>query len=113
MVWAGVHAASGLSHPHSVSNMFGTWLMGISKDLKPLVLLGAAATCWSLWLTRNAMVFEKKQSSFFAGHLLNYLLASYMGYSSEAYLPRLHCGGISVFGANGQGIFYPGTWVAV
>jgi hypothetical protein len=64
MVWAGVHAASGLSQPHNVSNMFGTWLMGISKDLKPLVLLGAATTCWSLWLTRNAMVFEKKQSSF-------------------------------------------------
>jgi hypothetical protein len=40
--------------------MFGTRLWGISKDLKPLVLLRVAATCWSLWLCRIDLVFEKK-----------------------------------------------------
>ena len=27
-------------------------------------MLGAAATCWSLWLCRNDLVFEKKRTSF-------------------------------------------------
>ena len=64
VVWSVIHAASGLSQPHSVSNMFGSWLCGLSKDLKSLALLGAAATCWSLWLCRNDLVFEKKCTSF-------------------------------------------------
>jgi hypothetical protein len=42
------HAASGLSHPRSMSHMFGTWLWGFRKDLNSLFLLGATATCWSL-----------------------------------------------------------------
>jgi hypothetical protein len=45
VVWSIIHAASGLSQPHSFSNMFGSWLRGFGKDLKLLVLLGAAATC--------------------------------------------------------------------
>jgi len=60
-VWAIIHAAFGLAQPRSVSNMFGSWLVSFKKEFKPLVLLGAAATCWSLWLSRNNLVFEKKQ----------------------------------------------------
>jgi hypothetical protein len=64
IVWSAIHAASGLSHPRSVPNMFGNWLAGLSTDdLKPLVLFGAAATCWSLWLYRNDVVFQKKQNN--------------------------------------------------
>ena len=44
--------------------MFGRWLDGLRKDLKPSVLLGEAAMCWSLWLYRNAVIFENKQPSF-------------------------------------------------
>ena len=44
--------------------MFGSWLCGLSKKLKWLALLGAAATCWPLWLCRNDLVFEKKRTSF-------------------------------------------------
>jgi hypothetical protein len=38
--------------------MFGSWLWGLEKDLKPLILLGAAATCSSLWLCRNDIIFS-------------------------------------------------------
>ena len=62
-VWSIIQVASGLSQLHSVSSMFGSWLCGLSKELKSLALLGAAATCWSLWLCRNDLVFEKKRSS--------------------------------------------------
>ena len=41
--------------------MFGSWLSGIPKEYKPLVLLGAVALCWSVWLCRNAVVFNNKK----------------------------------------------------
>jgi len=40
--------------------MFNGWLRGVNKDVKLLFLLGGAATCWSIWLIRNDIVFEKK-----------------------------------------------------
>uniref|UniRef100_K3YEV7 Reverse transcriptase zinc-binding domain-containing protein n=1 Tax=Setaria italica TaxID=4555 RepID=K3YEV7_SETIT len=52
-VWSVIYAASGLSQPRSVSNMFGSWLRGIGKDLKLL----------SLWLCRNDIIFGKKYNS--------------------------------------------------
>jgi len=41
-----------------------SWLNGIPKKLKPLVLVGAAALCWSVWLCRNTVIFDNKQFSF-------------------------------------------------
>ena len=63
MVWAPVYAAWGIPKP-CMSNMFGSWLNRVPKDFKPLVLLGAAALCWSVWLCRNGVVFDNKQFSF-------------------------------------------------
>ena len=48
----------------SVSNIFGNWLNGIPKDYNPLVLVGAAALCWSIRRCRNAVVFYNKKHSF-------------------------------------------------
>lgn len=62
VVWSMIHAALGLSQPRSVSDMFGSWLWGIEKELKPLILLGVAATCWSLWLCRNDIIFGNKHN---------------------------------------------------
>ena len=61
-VWSIIKIASGMSSPSSVSHMFGPWLGSFPSNLRPLILLGAAATSWSLWLCRNDLVFEKKQS---------------------------------------------------
>ena len=44
----------------------------------------------------------------FAGHLLNYALAPFVGYTSEAYLAGQACSGISFLGTGGQGFFLPG-----
>ncbi|WVZ53298.1 hypothetical protein U9M48_004264 [Paspalum notatum var. saurae] len=96
-VWAIIHAAFGLAQPRSVSNMFGSWLVSFKKEFKPLVLLGAAATCWSLWLSRNNLVFEKKQ----------YHSPLQLGYSLEAIFLGFSYSGVSVFGTGGQGVFYP------
>ena len=48
MVWASVNAFWGIPKPHNMPSMFGSWLNGIPKEYKPLVLLGAAALCWSV-----------------------------------------------------------------
>jgi len=64
MVWATVHAAWGISKPRTISNMFGSWLNGIPKNYKHLVLVGAAALCWFVWIYRNVVGFENKHSSF-------------------------------------------------
>ena len=58
-VWGCIQVALGLPQPRSISHMFGSLLWGIGKDLKFLVLLGAASTCWSLWLCRNDLFFLK------------------------------------------------------
>jgi hypothetical protein len=63
VVWSIIQAASGLCQPYSVPNIFGTWLSGISKDLKSLALLGTTATVWSIWLYHHDSVFEKKTPS--------------------------------------------------
>ena len=60
----GLYAACGIPKPHSMPNMIGSWLNEIPKDYKPLVLLGVAALCWSVWLCRNVVVFDNKKIPF-------------------------------------------------
>ena len=64
MVWALVYAAWVIPEPQNMTSMFGSWLNGIPKEFKLLVLLDAAALCWSVWRCRNAVVFDNKRSSF-------------------------------------------------
>jgi len=113
MVWATVHVAWGLCKPTNIANLFSGWLNGIPKPYKPLILVGAAALCWSVWLCRNAVVFEKQTIFLFAGTLHDYALATYLGYPTTAYFHGDACCGFSFIGASGQGCFYPGTWVAI
>ncbi|WVZ94898.1 hypothetical protein U9M48_040728 [Paspalum notatum var. saurae] len=47
------------------------------------------------------------------GYFLDYSLAPQLGYSPEAIFLGFGYSGVSVFGIGGQGVFYPGTWVAV
>jgi len=90
--------------------MFNRWLRGVNKDVKLLLLLGGAATCWSIWLNRNNIVFGKKKKCFsYAGYLFGYPLAMYLGYSVEAGFAGYSCSGIKTVDAGGQGYFLPGT----
>ena len=60
-IWSFIHVAIGLLKPHNIGHMFNGWLRGVNKDVKLLFLLGGAATCWSIWLSRNDIVFETKK----------------------------------------------------
>ena len=57
------HLDFGLTQHSFVSHMFNSWLTGLAKDVKPLVLLGVVAICWSICLNINDMVFEKKRTT--------------------------------------------------
>ena len=60
----GLYAACGIPKPHSMPSMIGSWLNEIPKEYKPLVFLGTAVLCWSVWLCRNTLVFDNKKYSF-------------------------------------------------
>ena len=58
--WAVVQVASNLYPPRTARNMFGNWLRGIDKQFSAHILVGAAALCWAMWLTRNDVIFNNK-----------------------------------------------------
>jgi hypothetical protein len=58
-VWRVIHVSFNLLPPTSVHNMFTGWLGGINRKLKAKIFVGASAMCWTIWLTRNNIVFNK------------------------------------------------------
>ena len=52
LAWTTVYATWGIPKPRSFANIFENWLNGITKNLKQLVLVGAAALCWYVWLCK-------------------------------------------------------------
>jgi hypothetical protein len=62
-IWSVNQMASNLYPPSSVVNMFDNWLRGIHNKFRILILVGALALIWSLWLCRNDLVFNGKTSS--------------------------------------------------
>jgi len=58
-VWQIIHVLFNITPPTSVYNFFTDWLFGMNRRLIPEILVGAAAFCWVIWLTRNDLVFDK------------------------------------------------------
>jgi hypothetical protein len=44
--------------PISTSHMFNGWVMRLGNQFKKIVPVGAAAFYWTLWISRNDMVFD-------------------------------------------------------
>jgi len=47
------------------------------------------------------------------GYLCDNTLAIDMGYPTKGGFASVGCPGIAAFGEGGQGLFFPGVWVAV
>ena len=58
-LWRAVHVVFGLSQPSSVDDLFNRWCKvgGIKHNL--LLLTVASAICWTIWISRNEVVFDK------------------------------------------------------
>ena len=103
----------GIPKPRNMSNIFWRWLNGIPKHFKPLILVGAAALCWSIQLCRNVVVFDNKQSSFLqviflTTHWLRMWTILQWHTSQDNLVAASH-----FFGTGDQGLFCPSAWVAV
>jgi hypothetical protein len=61
LVWGCVAVAFGINKPNSVQHLFGPWLRSFSKKQRNLVVIGVAALCWAIWISRNDLVFNKSQ----------------------------------------------------
>src|SRR6266542_6914283 len=58
-IWRAIQVSFNISSPLSVQHLFSGWLRGVDKKLKLLIVVGAIAMCWAIWLSRNDMVFDK------------------------------------------------------
>ena len=58
-LWSVVHLLFRISPPHSIEDIFNRWSkLGGNKHNK-LLLTAASALLWTIWLTRNEVVFDK------------------------------------------------------
>jgi len=62
-VWNVVFVTFGIVPPSSITNMLGTWLRGFNLRSRKLLLIGATAMCWAIWLSRNEVVFKQNKTN--------------------------------------------------
>ncbi len=107
-VWSLIQIASNICSPRNVSHMFGQWVLRHTKEL-----LGAATTCWAIWLSRNDVVFDRKAVSsplqviFLITHWLrSWVILQKPNWQNFVTSACLHLEQVI------KEFFYPGIWVA-
>jgi hypothetical protein len=58
-LWCVVHLMFGISHPLSIDDLFVNWSKMGDNLHNSLLLTAASALCWTIWITRNEMIFDK------------------------------------------------------
>jgi hypothetical protein len=49
----------------NIKNMFGNWLNGINNKTKSRIRVGVSTLCWSIWKSRNNVIFSNVGNSIF------------------------------------------------
>jgi hypothetical protein len=62
LMWSVISVTFGITKPANTANLFGPWLRSFSHKQRDLVIVGVAAFCWVLWLSRNDVIFQKSKS---------------------------------------------------
>jgi hypothetical protein len=62
--WGSVCFTFGVKKPEGVEHLFCPWLRSFSSKQRNLVLIGLAAICWVVWISRNDLFFQKSQYMF-------------------------------------------------
>jgi hypothetical protein len=74
-IWTVIYFTFGLEPHVSINHLFGTWLLNMNSHTRKLVLVGIGAMLWSMWLSRNDIVFDKKINLIlYAGNLQRHIL---------------------------------------
>ncbi|WVZ90568.1 LOW QUALITY PROTEIN: hypothetical protein U9M48_036859, partial [Paspalum notatum var. saurae] len=58
-LWRVACSTIGLMPPRNIMNLFGSWSKQGGQNKVGMLLAGAAALCWAVWLTRNDILFNK------------------------------------------------------
>jgi hypothetical protein len=58
-LWRVVQVTIDIGVPRSVSHLFNDWANDMGYQMKKFLLIGASAICWTLWTSRNKIVFNK------------------------------------------------------
>ena len=63
--WRIVHMSFGISPPHNINHLFGSWLNGVDKRVKHQIRVGICALLWAMWHVRNDLTFNKTKNASF------------------------------------------------
>ena len=58
-LWRAVHVVFGLSQPSSVDDLFNRRCKVGGTKHNLLLLTAALAICWTIWISRNEVIFDK------------------------------------------------------
>jgi hypothetical protein len=61
IIWRMIYFTYNIPPPANITNMFGNWLNGVEKKDKVRIRIGVSALCWSIWTTRNDLIFNKQK----------------------------------------------------
>jgi len=71
-LWRAVFVLFGINPARNTNHPFNSWSKLGGSNHNHLLLTGAAAFCWAIWITRNDVVFDK-------GHLKTFLHVLFRG----------------------------------
>jgi hypothetical protein len=57
--------AFSITPPKNIKNLFGNWLVGISKIEKAHIRVGTCALLWAIWRIRNDYIFNNAKTAYF------------------------------------------------
>jgi hypothetical protein len=60
-IWRVIQVTFGLSIPLNNKHVFGDWVQRIKEKDKRLLFVGMYVIFWSIWLSQNAIIFNKTQ----------------------------------------------------
>jgi hypothetical protein len=58
-IWRVIQITFGLSIPLNIKHVFSEWVQRMNEKDKKLLYVGLGAMVWSIWLSRNDLVFNK------------------------------------------------------
>ena len=83
-LWRTVHLLFGIAPPLGIDDLFDNWSKTGGNTRNSLLLTAATALCWTIWITRNEMVFDNCRPKTFLQVLQGNPLAPAMGRTAAA-----------------------------
>jgi hypothetical protein len=65
IIWRIIYCTFNIPPPANITNMFGNWLNGVTKWDKNRIRIGISAVCWSIWTSRNDLIFNRQKGTNF------------------------------------------------